>query len=200
MNDDADLPKADHADSSLTDPAAQGESVSRLDADTQPDEDPQLDAKGISRRQMLTRSVAVMGGAIAAGVGIPAIFYVAGPAAEDSGTAEWIRLGAASSVEPGTPTLMKANVERRSGYLTSTEELSVFVTTENGTSFEALSNVCSHLGCRVRWVDEQDGFFCPCHNAVFNADGTVASGPPPRPLDQFEVKVEESQIFIKGIA
>ena len=157
-----------------------------------------MDAAGISRRQMLSRSVAVMGGAIAAGVGVPAIFYIAGPAAEDSGTAEWIRLGPAGSVEPGAPTLMKANVERRSGYLITTEELSVFVTTENGTDFKALSNVCTHLGCRVRWVDEEGGFFCPCHNAVFNADGTVASGPPPRPLDEFEVKVEESQIFIKG--
>ena len=185
MNEDADLPVADQADS---DSAA----ASHVDAE------PEQDAKGISRRQMLSRSVAVMGGAIAAGVGVPAIFYVAGPAAEDAGVAEWIRLGAASSVEPGKPTLMKANVERRSGYLTSTEEISVFVTTDNGSQFTALSNVCTHLGCRVRWVDEEDGFFCPCHNAVFNADGTVASGPPPSPLDEFEVKVEESQIFIKG--
>lgn len=182
MNEDADLPIADQADS---EPVV-------ADADTP------MDAAGISRRQMLSRSVAVMGGAIAAGVGVPAIFYIAGPAAEDSGTSEWIRLGSAASVGPGAPTLMKANVERRSGYLITTEELSVFVTTENGTDFKALSNVCTHLGCRVRWVDEEGGFFCPCHNAVFNADGTVASGPPPSPLDEFEVKVEESQIFIKG--
>ncbi len=186
MNEDADLPVADQADSEAAATVPQA------------DPDPESDAKGLSRRQMLSRSVAVMGGAIAAGVGVPAIFYIAGPAAEDAGVAEWIRLGAASSVEPGRPTLMKANIERRSGYLTTNEELSVFVTTDNGTEFTVLSNVCTHLGCRVRWVDEQDGFFCPCHNAVFNADGSVASGPPPSPLDEFEVKVEESQIFIKG--
>lgn len=179
MSEDADLPSADQADSDTAAGAP-------------------LDAAGLSRRKLLTRSVAVMGGAIAAGVGVPAIFYVAGPAAEDSGTAEWIRLGSAASIEPGAPTLMKANVERRSGYLITNEELSVFVTTENGTDFRALSNVCTHLGCRVRWVDDEGGFFCPCHNAVFNADGTVASGPPPSPLDEFEVKVEESQIFIRG--
>lgn len=189
MNEDADLPIADQADSDSTEAAVQ------VEVEPDPEHD---DTKGLSRRQLLSRSVAVMGGAIAAGVGVPAIFYIAGPAAEDAGVDEWIRLGAASSVEPGRPTLMKANVERRSGYLTSTEELSVFVTTENGTEFSALSNVCTHLGCRVRWVDEQDGFFCPCHNAVFSADGSVASGPPPAPLDEFEVKVEESQIFIKG--
>jgi len=192
MREDADPPVADQADSDAADPAQDAATNSQANTD------PELDAKGLSRRQMLSRSVAVMGGAIAAGVAVPAIFYIAGPAAEDSGTAEWIRLGAASSVEPGKPTLMKVNIERRSGYLTTTEELSVFVTTENGSDFVALSNVCTHLGCRVRWVDDEGGFFCPCHNAVFNADGTVASGPPPSPLDEFEVKVEESQIFIKG--
>ena len=139
-----------------------------------------------------------MGGAIAAGVGVPAIFYVAGPSGEQQGSEEWIRLGSASSVEPGEPTLMKATIERRSGYLTNVEELSVFVTTENGVDFVALSNVCTHLGCRVRWVEDQNGFFCPCHNAVFNPDGSVATGPPPRPLDPFETKVEDGQIYIKG--
>ena len=75
MNEDADLPIADQADSHAN------------DAVPQADTDPELDAKGVSRRQMLIRSVAVMGGAMAAGVGVPAIFYIAGPAAEDSSSA-----------------------------------------------------------------------------------------------------------------
>ena len=156
------------------------------------------DDSGVSRRKLLIGSVGVMGGAIAAGVGIPAVFYIAGPSGEQQASDEWIRLGSASSVEPGEPTLMKATIERRSGYLTNVEELSVFVTTENGVDFVALSNVCTHLGCRVRWVNDQNGFFCPCHNAVFNPDGSVATGPPPRSLDPFETKVEGGQIYIKG--
>jgi Rieske Fe-S protein len=94
---------------------------------------------------------------------------------------------------------MKATVERRSGYLTESQEISVFVSTENGTDFVAFSNVCTHLGCRVRWVEERHEFFCPCHNGVFAADGTVLAGPPPRPLDRFETKVEDGQIFIKEV-
>jgi Rieske Fe-S protein len=154
---------------------------------------------GITRRKLLARSVGVMSAAITAGIGVPAVFYVAGPSGEQQETQEWIRLGSASSVEPGEPTLMKATIERRSGYLTNVEELSVFVTTDNGVDFVALSNVCTHLGCRVRWVQDQDGFFCPCHNAVFNPDGSVGTGPPPRPLDQFETKVEDGQIYIRGV-
>ncbi|MDH3498537.1 MAG: Rieske 2Fe-2S domain-containing protein, partial [Acidimicrobiia bacterium] len=51
--------------------------------------------------------------------------------------------------------------------------------------------------CRVRWVDEQDGFFCPCHNAIFGPDGAVVQGPPPRPLDSFDYMVEDGQLFFK---
>lgn len=165
-------------------------------SDTPEDRD-EAAAREITRRKFLVRATGVISGLIAAGVGVPAIIYIAGPSAEDSGVQEWIRLGSASSVEPGSQTLMKASVERRSGYLTTVDELSVFVTTENGSDFVALSNICTHLGCRVRWVEEQAGFFCPCHNAVFNPDGSVASGPPPRPLDRFETKVEEGQIYIR---
>jgi menaquinol-cytochrome c reductase iron-sulfur subunit len=155
------------------------------------------DEGGISRRKLLITGVGVMSGAIVATVAVPATLYVAGPIQEEGAAQEWIRLGSASSVEAGTQTLMKATVERRAGYLTTTEELSVFVSTAGGVEFLALSNICTHLGCRVRWVDEQDGFFCPCHNAIFNPDGSVATGPPPRPLDRFETKVEDGQIFIR---
>ncbi len=180
MAEDADQPIADRAGSS-----------------TVSDSEPRKGSEGISRRKLLARSVGVMSGAIAAGVGVPAILYIAGPAQEEGGDQEWIRLGSANSVEPGTQTLMKATVERRAGYLTTTDEMSVFVSTQNGTDFLALSNICTHLGCRVRWVEEQEGFFCPCHNAVFGPDGSVREGPPPRPLDRFDTKVEDGQIFIR---
>jgi Rieske Fe-S protein len=151
----------------------------------------------ISRRKLLAGSIGVMSGAIALGVGVPAALYVTGPTREQQTTQEWIQMGAIASVSPGAPTLMKATVERRSGYLTTNEEVAVFVTTENGVDFVAMSNVCTHLGCRVRWVPDQDGFFCPCHNGVFDAEGAVVSGPPPRPLDRFETKVEDGRLFVR---
>ncbi len=97
------------------------------------------------------------------------------------------------------PYLFKANIERTTGWIVNQEELSAYVLTDDGRNYIAMSNICSHLGCRVRWIADQDGFFCPCHNAVFNKEGQVVSGPPPRPLDRFEVKVEDDQLFLKEV-
>lgn len=155
------------------------------------------DPEDPERRTFLIRTINVIGGGVAAAIGIPAAVYVLGSARAAGEIDEWIRLGSAGSIEPGAPPiLMKAAVSRRTGYLVEEQEISVFVTTD-GAEFTLLSNVCTHLGCRVRWVDDQGAFFCPCHNAVFGPDGEVEAGPPPRPLDRFEYKVEEGQLYFR---
>ena len=154
--------------------------------------------KRFDRRSFLKLGTAVIGGIISAGMAIPAIAYIIGPALEQSEEDEWILLGAASKVELGVPTLFKTIIERKAGWIIDQRELSIYVLTENGRDFVALSNICTHLGCRVRWIDDQQQFFCPCHNAAFAKDGRVATGPPPRPLDKFEVKVENDQLFVLG--
>ena len=45
-------------------------------------------------------------------------------------------------------------------------------------SFVALSSVCPHLGCQVHWEEQNDRFFCPCHNGVFDREGVATEGPP----------------------
>jgi cytochrome b6-f complex iron-sulfur subunit len=39
----------------------------------------------------------------------------------------------------------------------------------------ALSGVCTHLGCSIRYIGEQ--FECPCHGSKFDLNGTVLNGP-----------------------
>jgi Rieske Fe-S protein len=89
-------------------------------------------------------------------------------------------------------------VTQQTGWITSEEEISVYVVTQDGREYIALSNICTHLGCRVRWITDQGVFFCPCHNGVFDKVGTVVSGPPPRPLDQYDLKIEDDKLFIKA--
>jgi len=151
-----------------------------------------------SRRQFLKAATAAIGGLMAAGFALPALAYLIGPALRREQAEAWIPLGPTNKVEPGTPTLFRASVERQTGWITATEELSVYVLTENGREYTAMSNICTHLGCRVRWIEDRQEFFCPCHNGVFDKQGGVVAGPPPRPLDRYPTKVEDGQILILG--
>ena len=153
--------------------------------------------QSISRRNFLSTATLAIGGFIGIAFAIPAIAYIIGPAIQKKEIEEWILLGSTQKVEPGTPTLFKANIERQTGWIVNEEEISVYVLTDNGREYIAMSNICTHLGCRVRWIPDQSQFFCPCHNGIFDKNGGVVAGPPPRPLDRYETKVENDQIFIK---
>jgi menaquinol-cytochrome c reductase iron-sulfur subunit len=154
--------------------------------------------RALSRRGFLGTLTWAIGAVISLGFAIPGLGYLLGPALRRQVEETWIALGAATKVELGTPTLFKASVQRQTGWIVNEEQLTVFVVTEDGRDFTALSNICTHLGCRVRWIADEGEFFCPCHNGVFDKDGNVISGPPPRPLDRYPVKVENDQIFILG--
>lgn len=154
--------------------------------------------QSMTRRDFMSIATWGIGGFISLALGIPAVAYIVGPALKGGEVQEWIRLGASSKVELGVPTLFKVTISRQTGWIVNEEEISVYVLTENGRDFVAMSNICTHLGCRVRWIDDQENFFCPCHNAIFDREGKVVTGPPPRPLDRFEVKVEDDQLFILG--
>ncbi len=62
--------------------------------------------------------------------------------------------------------------------------------------FVAFSIDCTHLGCPVRWLPDAELFMCPCHGGVFYEDGRVASGPPPRPLVRYPVRVRGEVVEI----
>ena len=48
----------------------------------------------------------------------------------------------------------------------------------------------------MNWRNDETDFHCPCHDGVFDVEGKVVSGPPPRPLDEYENKVEDGNLFI----
>ena len=67
----------------------------------------------------------------------------------------------------------------------------------DGETLRAISTVCPHLGCRVRWEPNPGEFHCPCHNAAFSREGEVLYGPAPRGLDRYEVEVVSGSIYLK---
>lgn len=58
--------------------------------------------------------------------------------------------------------------------------------------FQALSAVCTHLGCITRWNEEQGIIACPCHGSKFRLDGAVIEGPAPAPLEHVAISLNDS--------
>ncbi len=64
--------------------------------------------------------------------------------------------------------------------------------------YSALSATCTHLGCIVFWNEQRQVIACPCHEAYFNTNGAVISGPPPAPLAAYRVQEDGGQIYVEG--
>jgi Rieske Fe-S protein len=80
------------------------------------------------------------------------------------------------------------------------EPVSITRQGEGDESIVALSSTCPHLGCQVHWEAQNDRFFCPCHNGIFDPSGKAISGPPAdagQSLLRYPTKVEGGLLFIE---
>lgn len=66
-----------------------------------------------------------------------------------------------------------------------------------GEGFRAVSAVCTHLGCVVKWRKARRQFFCPCHGGRFDLEGEVLGGPAPEPLAQLEVEERPGSVVVR---
>jgi cytochrome b6-f complex iron-sulfur subunit len=62
--------------------------------------------------------------------------------------------------------------------------------------FYAVSAVCTHLGCIVNWKNSEGIIACPCHGSHFELSGEVLTGPATRPLEWFQISLNEDRRLI----
>ena len=62
--------------------------------------------------------------------------------------------------------------------------------------YHALSAVCTHLSCTVQYRNDLHQIWCACHNGLYSLDGRNISGPPPRPLEAFQVHIRGDEIVV----
>ncbi len=137
-----------------------------------------------TRREFLDHAIAagvVLG---AAGMAVPATLYLL-PARSRGPKDITISAGTAGDFEPGTARLVQ------------NEGRPIIVIAEAKDRFRAFSAICTHLGCIVKWDGGSGTIQCPCHAAVFGSDGKVISGPPPRPLVEYEVIRAGDELKVK---
>jgi len=62
--------------------------------------------------------------------------------------------------------------------------------------YRAVSAVCTHLSCTVQYRSDLRQIWCACHNGLYDLAGRNVSGPPPRPLEVYQVHVRGDEIVV----
>ena len=149
----------------------------------------------LTRNDFVKTMVGVLGATMGVVVGLPAIGYLVGPFLKVASSDVWRPLGPLDSYPVVEPTPFSFTRTKINGWERSTNSYGVYIVRQNETETRVFSNVCTHLSCRVTWREEQQEYFCPCHDGIFTAAGAVAGGPPPRPMDEYASKVEDGTLF-----
>jgi glycine/D-amino acid oxidase-like deaminating enzyme/nitrite reductase/ring-hydroxylating ferredoxin subunit len=63
------------------------------------------------------------------------------------------------------------------GKLLSHEGSKIAVYRDEGGKVHAVSPICTHMGCHVRFNNAEKSWDCPCHGSRFSVDGEVLHGP-----------------------
>lgn len=150
-----------------------------------------------TRRTFLSGLIGVVAGIVSALAALPAIGYLVSPGLKRAIGENWINLGPVANITPGAPTPFKWSRRVEDGWVKTTQSGTAYVVQAEGQELKVLSDICTHLGCRVTWHEDRQLFVCPCHDGLFAADGRVVSGPPPKPLIDLPHRVENGQIQIR---
>lgn len=157
------------------------------------------DPATLARRSFLQRVSGVLAATVAAVVGVPALRAFLSPASAAPPVENWIKVADDTALlDIGTPVRLDFAQTQTDAWVESRALGSVWVFTEDGDKFKAYNGHCTHLGCGYVYDKERKTFICPCHRGQFDVKtGAVLAGPPPRPLDELEVQVRDSAVYVK---
>jgi cytochrome b6-f complex iron-sulfur subunit len=61
---------------------------------------------------------------------------------------------------------------------------------------QAYNAVCTHLQCTVQYKADTAQIWCACHNGLYDLQGNVVSGPPPRSLERLIVNQRGDEVVV----
>lgn len=152
--------------------------------------------KNLNRRKFLVRLSVAAGVIPAAVVSVPVLGALLGPLLRRQ-KQEWRKVAELAEISEGETKLITFLNADPLPWAGVTAKSAAWVRRDERDRLTAFSAHCTHLGCPVRWEEKAELFMCPCHGGVYYKDGTVAAGPPPKPLTKIDVRLNNGNVEIK---
>jgi Rieske Fe-S protein len=136
-----------------------------------------------TRRRWLDWLLGTSLGAVALAILYPVSRYVMPPAATGA-ESNRVLAGKRSELPPNSGKLFRFGAQP-----------GIVVDTPGG-EIRAFSAVCTHLACTVQYRTDLQQIWCACHDGHYNLEGVPVAGPPPRPLQRYQVALKDDEIWV----
>lgn len=142
-----------------------------------------LSEKSTTRRSFL--NILLGGGIIAWTVSVlyPVIRFLVPPKIAES-TVSSVKIGKLLDIKVDSGQIFKFG--RKPGILIRTPE----------GELKAFHAICTHLDCIVQYRSDMESIWCACHNGTYDLNGKNVGGPPPSPLDPYDVRIKNGEVFV----
>lgn len=153
-----------------------------------------LRERKMTRRDFSSTGVWLIAGVFSALLGLPIIgsllsyIFLTDPE-------QWVRVCALSQIDTLRPTEFPVSFQI-AGISGNTRDVRGVFVIRRGNEILAYTNVCTHMGCSVRWVDWRQGIMCPCHGGVYDRWGVLAGGPPAHSLPLYASKIQGDALYV----
>jgi len=140
-------------------------------------------ASDSGRRSVLSWLLGFWGTGVCGAVLYPVARYLAPPELPEAAT-QSVNAGSARALAPNSGRIVPFGSRPAIVVRTAAGELRAF------------SATCTHLDCTVQYQPDLQRIVCACHNGQYDLNGRNVAGPPPRPLEAYDVNVKDDEIVI----
>lgn len=140
-----------------------------------------------TNKQPSTRRTVLGGAAAAAGLGLAATACTGSPEEEEQGAEQ-------NAPTPTAPVALGPSSDVPVGGAKLFREQKVIVAQPSEGAFKGVSAVCTHRGCVLDKIENDEGN-CPCHGSRFSVTtGKVLQGPATKPLPRVPVTEKDGKL------
>lgn len=136
-----------------------------------------------TRRRLVSWLLGTSLGAVAVSVLYPILRYVLPPPESEAQTGR-VLAGHRSELPPNSGEIFRFGAKP-----------GILIDTPAG-EFRAFSAVCTHLACTVQYRKDLQEIWCACHGGRYNLEGVPVAGPPPRPLERYDVALKGNDVWV----